>query len=491
MDVKIVPPMIYQDDFVEHASIGWRIEQAVLDTANPLILPQYPWEGATPCAGHGTVLKDPIDGVFKAWVVTVEEEEPLDWMNKPSEGYFERSVVKFPARLAYYTSEDGVHWDRPLLDNGVTYPGYDKTNLVFPDACGRTTMATVLIEPDLNPDEPYEMFVFHESHFIDGKPTTVPGFTTPGMGLFRYRSKNGLSWRPEGEPINFLADGDGLFIYRSADGTYRMHHKVGMEAFPGGMVPYDCYPGGVRLIWERTSADGVNWSEKFPIGVPNWKDHHGDQFIDLGYHPYGEGIIAIANIFHTVSQTFEPRFAASRDGRKWWRPSDRGCIPLLPLGDIGGGLIWNTRELIEDGDRVYLYYGATDGLHGDINAKCWNLYTYYGGMCRASWEKGRMWAAVPSTGGPIEAYLTTPILNCKNKTLILNAVTLGDGEITVELLDNEMKPIPRFSCADAVPFRGDDKLAVFNWKQAGNICIDEAHIRIYLKRARLYGYALI
>jgi len=210
----------------------------------------------------------------------------------------------------------------------------------------------------------------------------------------------------------------------------------------------------------------------------------------MGYHPYGEGIIAVVTNYHAVSQTIDASFASSLDGRNWWRPSRQPCLPLKPLGDIGGGMIWMTRELVRDGNRIYLYYGATDGLHADIHAKTDNLFVFYGAFCRASWEIGRMWAAVPACGGPVPGHLTTPLLDCEGKELVLNGLTLDGGEITVELLDEERNPIAGFSMTDGVPLRGDVKRHTFRWQSGESTLAKKAHLRFRLKRARLYGYQL-
>jgi hypothetical protein len=212
--------------------------------------------------------------------------------------------------------------------------------------------------------------------------------------------------------------------------------------------------------------------------------------MDLQYHPHGEGVIGLTTMYHSVPQTIDALFAASRDGKTWWRPSRQPCLPNGPLGDYGGGMIWLTRDLIEHDGRLYLYYGATQGIHGDTYAKTDNQYMFYGAFCRASWEIGRLWAAVPACGGPVEARLTTPLMDVANKKLTLNAVTLQDGEVTAELLDAERKPIPGFTRSDAIPFRGDDKFAHFSWRGGDTMLTEKAHLRLYLKRARLYGYRL-
>ena len=39
-------------------------------------------------------------------------------------------------------------------------------------------------------------------------------------------------------------DGDGLYVYRKKDGTYQLHHKIGVTAFPGGVIMHDAYAFG-------------------------------------------------------------------------------------------------------------------------------------------------------------------------------------------------------------------------------------------------------
>jgi len=155
--------MMFADNFSERCNVGWRVEQATLDPNNPLLEPEYPWESAAPCIGHGTVLKDPMDGKFKGWFVC--QEEDVNYV----QGAHER-------RLAYAESEDGSHWYRPMLDL-CPYPGYPKTNIMFDyDSGGRSTYASVFIDPDENPDEPYEMFVLRNPAW------RCPTFNVAGFG---------------------------------------------------------------------------------------------------------------------------------------------------------------------------------------------------------------------------------------------------------------------------------------------------------------------
>ena len=129
--------MILEDDIAESDRIGWRIEQASPDPDNPLIEPAFPWDSGV-VFSHGTVVKDPIDDVWKAWY-SCAPFGTHDW------------------RLAYATSEDGVNWTRPALDL-CPYPGYDGTNiLIDADAGGINLYASVLIDPTADPNRRYEV----------------------------------------------------------------------------------------------------------------------------------------------------------------------------------------------------------------------------------------------------------------------------------------------------------------------------------------------
>lgn len=477
---KQFPAMIFSDDFVEHVNIGWRIEPGQKDSANPLLEAKYPWDNASPSIGHGTVLKDPLDNLYKYWGVSCSKDLDLSYGRS-----------RHPRRLTYACSEDGVHWKRPKLDV-CSFPGFPKTNILF-DLKDEASYASVFIDPEENPEEPYEMFALRTNLW-------------PQCLIYRYRSSDGIHWRKVEGPLN-LDSRDSFTVYKIPGEGYVCHQKNALPSFPGGYVHYDCAAGSCRVIMQRRSSDGSNWSGAVPAMMPDWKDHPADQIMDMGYYPYGKGVIAITSIYHAIPQTLDLQFAASKDGQTWWRPARRSCLPLEPLGENGGSMTWPTRTLIDEDDRLYLYYGAVEALHGDIYAKTEVLAAlsgekeasplpnilgpWTGTMCRASWEKGRMWAALPAAGGTTEAILTTAAINCSNKTLRINALTLEEGEISAELLDEKQKPIKGFSRRDSIAFKGDEKFACLKWKESELPEVDKVHIRFYLKRARLYGYELI
>ena len=63
--------MILETDIAEHQGIAWRLEPAKTDANNPLVEPMFPWDSGSFFA-HGTVLCDPIDGLWKAWNISTK-----------------------------------------------------------------------------------------------------------------------------------------------------------------------------------------------------------------------------------------------------------------------------------------------------------------------------------------------------------------------------------------------------------------------------------
>src|SRR5437660_10342996 len=57
------------DDFEDLEFMAWRVEPGRPDPHNPLLEPGMPWDSGGVFA-HGTVLRDPIDGLWKAWQVS-------------------------------------------------------------------------------------------------------------------------------------------------------------------------------------------------------------------------------------------------------------------------------------------------------------------------------------------------------------------------------------------------------------------------------------
>ncbi len=479
-------PIFLEDIFEEHARVAWRIEEAQPDPHNPLLVGEYPWDDATPAAGHGTILQDPIDGKFKGWTPVMSNDTP-------------EQIGECEFRLAYIESDDGVNWRRPMLDL-CPFPGFPRSNVLFDnDSGGRTTYSSVFIDPQANPQEPYEMFCFREVHWRC-PARCVAGFNqTPAKddidvwkyyGLYRYRSRDGIHWRGIEGPLN-LKTGDSCYIHRDPKLGYVAHHKSSVQVGPGNVVPrYECAPDVCRVTQRRSSPNGSEWSAAEPLIYPDRHDDAADQIMEVGRFPYGGGFLSTVTMYHARTQRMDVQFAASPDGTKFFRPIPHSpALPNAPLGDFGGGMIWPYRTLIQQGERLYMYYGALSGLHGDVYQTKPDMRMFRGGaLCRASWEMGRFFGLVNADGdGLTHAYATTKLMPVSGRNLVVNAATKRGGKIIVELLDENMKPIPGFAKSDCVAFEGDSKPASIRWAGGAVPKVPQARIRVFLSGSCLYG----
>ena len=258
--------MILGEDVAEQEMLAWRLEPGELDPNNPLVTPARPWDSGSVFA-HGTFAHDPIDGLWKAWHVST----PL------TTEYFENF-----RRVTHLVSEDGVEWTRPELDL-CPHPGYPRTNILLDfDSGGPSMYSSVMIDPEAEPERRYEMFVMRDPGntaagspgFVRGLPPPPPG-QTHARGMYRYFSPDGINWTVSEGPVLEVAvpgvrlvipyenpkhTADTTYIFREPDGTYMATHKLGEPAHPGGLVPYDIFAEGRRVMARRTSPDGSNWS---------------------------------------------------------------------------------------------------------------------------------------------------------------------------------------------------------------------------------------
>ena len=430
----------------------------------------------------------------------------------------------------YYESDDGIEWRRPGLDIS-RYDTYERTNILLDlDTGGTSFYTSVLVVPDAPGPQRYQMFVLRRPGEPEGfkGAEVVRGFSTLRgndalvWGLYRYYSSDGCHWQPDVGPVLvedtdvLRADGtsDGIFIYREVDGSFVAYHKTRIESFPGAIVPYEAHPAGCRVLVRRTSADGTDWSPHEPCILPDWRDQADTQFMELSVTPINGGYVGLLTVYRTASQTIELQFAASRDGRYWWRPDRRACVAQPPLGDHGGGMMWGTHHMIGEGDFLHYYYTGLEGIHGDMfsteeaglaSEQGWRyrglyplhgevlsrtpgIISFQGALCRATWRKGRLWALTTASGGNMDGFASTSTAMDQGEVLNINASTVNNGGISAELVGDGGRVPPGFGRDDCDGFSGDASTTRMTWRGNAACPADGLRVRFVLRSARLYGF---
>lgn len=493
-------PLLMPDDFESFQLATWRVELGVPDAHNPLLEPGMPWDAGGVMA-HGTVLHDPIDGLWKAWQVST-----------PAEERFEGLAAKHETqrRLTYLESKDGIGWYRPMLPF-VRWPGYERTNILLDlDSGGTSVYASVSVDP-ANTEWPYELFVMRGPLYGGQKENKVGNLPGPAerLGTYRYRSKDGKDWKLVEGPIHASVGGgaDVSYVYRDTDGSYFSYFKTYYKLRDGDrIIPYDNNPrGGLRSIARRSSPNGSEWGNDVLVLGRDWRDPDYAQFLELCPVKTNGGYVALVTCYDASIQTMTLQMAASRDGIHWWRPDRRMALPSVALGDYGGGMTWQMHHPIVEQNTMYLYYAGSEGIHGEIHDSRLQPQVEVGNelvsgiqkptlpfntaLCRATWEFDRLWALVASAGGATLGEAVTKTGQQSGAKLSVNVLVKSGGALRAELLDAAGKPIPGFTAEDCEPLTGDHRRATFKWR-GGSVAPEAAvKTRFVLKRAFLYGFA--
>lgn len=491
-------PLLMPDNFDSLLLVGWRQEEGVPDRANPLLEPAMPWDAGGVMA-HGTVLRDPIDGLWKAWQVST-----------PGERELAGGITSFheqQRRVTYLESKDGVAWNRPKL-NIVSWPGYEQTNILFDLNSGGTAVYPSVLIDTSNKEWPYEMFLIRNPSL--GPDSTrvghLPAPSPEKRGLYRYRSQDGKNWELIAGPLSDLGrGGDVIYIYKQPDNSYVAYFKQ-YSLEPGDrIIPFDNNKQQlVRRIGRNISVDGNNWSPRKIIFGRDWRDAGFAQYLELCPIRVDGGYVGLLTYYDASNKTMSLQMAASRDGINWWRPDRRPALPNPPLGDYGGGMIWQMHQpLIEDGN-MYVYYGGTKGLHGEVldsrfyprvevgNESVSGVPTptlpFYSALCRASWQADRLYALAPSVGGPTIGRAITKLENSGKGKLEVNVLVRKGGSFRAELIGQNGQVIQGFSAEECEPVIGDHRQVPIQWKGGSKSPDGKVRIRFILEDAFLYGY---
>ena len=97
-----------------------RMHQPQRHPENPILRGENPWERVASL--YGTVLYDPHDLLFKMWYLTGPYVDGMVMVRQ-------RKALGNITLLAYATSIDGVHWEKPIL-NQVDFEGSTANNLI-------------------------------------------------------------------------------------------------------------------------------------------------------------------------------------------------------------------------------------------------------------------------------------------------------------------------------------------------------------------------
>jgi len=383
-------------------------------------------------------------------------------------------------------SEDGFGWTRPNL--GLTAFRGSTENNILPLADAEFKVVCDPRDPD-----PARRYKGMALLWPNAGKRVYPD--RPGTRIFcSAASPDAVRWSEPVAVSHFLETGDtsgltyderrGLFLFTTRPKGY----WVGPE-FPAlTSRPIKKNSPDGRWVAVSTSRDFVEWSPLDLVLTRDARDEEGVDFYCAVFFPYGDLYLGLLRRHHFWHGTMDTELVWGNDGVRWNRSYYRRAF--MSPGDLGdedwcfGDLI-NCKPIRRGNELLFFYEGrnhvhAPHAVRGTPNAGAMDAFM---GVATLR-EDGFVSLESGAHGG----HLTTEVLPAGGKRLALNARTVGDGFISIELLNRRFEPLAgplRFSGDDtARELRFGEDVALPRTEDGGVV------LRLYLENAAIYSLSI-
>ena len=452
---------LFVDDFlIEETSLTRTFHRPEYYAQNPVLRPSAEWERydeyaertktrSNPAAMPFSdgVFYDPHERIFKMWYMG---------------GYAQNTC--------YAVSHDGIEWNKPALDV------VGGTNIV---RAGPRDSSTVWLDlNDRDASRRYKMTSWYD-HYLQ-----------------MFASADGVHWRDLGR-TGLTGDRTTFF--------YNPFRRVWVYSLRGESA--DRGLGRHRRYWETPDLfANVSWQKDEP---PIWIGADADdprrlelnvptELYNLDCVAYESVVLGLFTIFRGErGEREKPNDVCvgfSRDGFHWHRPDRR---PFVSVSEQIGAWNWANVQsaggcCVVVGDKLYFYVSGRKGRPG----------TNEPGVCSTGLATLRRDGFVSMDAGGTEprarrispaappGTLTTRPLRFSGRHLFVN-IDAPDGELRVEMLDREARPLAPFSAGTCNPVTGDQTRARVTWSAAADVARlagEVVRLRFHLTRGRLYAF---
>ena len=420
IDVTVGRQLFVDDFLIADTDLAPVYHKAKKYKGNPVLKAETPWEIAqspVACPKSGGVFYDEKEHIFKMWY-------EAGWLHQ----------------MAYATSKDGIHWERPSLDvepgtnKILTFDGYDMNKMSGDITYLRPDSTTVWIDDDGPAEERYKLFLRN------------PGGQYHGIAAV---SDDGIHFRD----FRFTSP-----MYDRSTMFYNPFRKKWVysirENWQGRSRDYrecDNYLEGA--VWQEGEAH--HWMACDALDKPNPYIGFAPQLYNVDAVGYESIMLGMFQIMYGPENNvceaagvpkiteLQPMF--SRDGYHFSRPYRDSIINAsLVKGTWDRGYVQSVGGVcIINGDELWIYYV---GFGGDENYS--NLPWFTNGIYRngaTGLAKLRRDGFVSMDG---DGCLTTRKLTCQGKhSLHINAV----GNVTAEIISEsgDVLAISESFCGDS------------------------------------------
>ncbi|MCK4343941.1 MAG: glycosyl hydrolase family 32 [Bacteroidales bacterium] len=453
---------LFVDDFlIESTSLKREFHKAKKYEGNPVLKPETSLEKGDDglplaCPKDGGVWWDPVDKIFKMWY-------EAGWIGT----------------MAYATSADGLNWERPNLD---IRPG---TNQLLPGLLPDST--TVFLDHDaLNPGERFKMFL------------RGPNFLGDSHG-FSLVSADGIHWS---EPVRSGYCGDRSTMF------YNPFRKKWVYSIRSG-GPLRSGHGRARYYHEHadflkgaewSNDDIVYWTGADRLDPPDPVIGDKAQLYNLSAVAYESLMLGFHQIHlgpdnnecqkQGIPKITELMLSYSCDGFHWHRPDREAFIPATRKpGEWERGYVQSVGGICTVvGDQLWFYYSGLRGDQDNHNPDGMKSGMYAHGSTGIAVLRRDGFASMSAkeNGGT----LTTRPVSFNGKYFFVN-IDCPQGELKVEILNENNSVIIPFSADNCKPISADNTIQSVSWKNSKDLSAlvgKRVRFRFHLKNGHLYSF---
>ncbi len=413
------------------------------------------------------------------------------------------------------TSKDGIRWEKPDLGL-IEYKGSRKNNIVIGHGAAGVEMGQdggmVFLDPEAPPDERFRLLGRFGVEVEEGQAIHI---FSSGDGIrWKLTHKSVVTARPQ-EKGHHLDSQNVMFwddrIHKYVTYVRKNRMEPGSQGrciargeserlgdFPAVQdLPIVFGPDRNDLFHGETPV--VDFYMSAAIKYP-WAEDAYFMFPTAYYHYVGGELAEFGRNVPVNAGPLDTQFAASRDGVTWERYDRRSFVPLGMKGEFDWASARTIWGLVPDvsGREMYLYYRASDWLHGwDRNDSNKRILTGAGlgadqniaVLSRlVSRRDGFVSVRAAYTGGEF----TTPPLTFRGTKLVLNIDTSATGIARVEILDEKGSPIDGFTRKDCGLIHTANEInRVVKWQGAadvGKLAGKPVRLRFSLTNCDLYAF---
>jgi hypothetical protein len=422
------------------------------------------------------------------------------------------------AYMLYFTSADGVHWEKP--DLGVMdVAGRRDHNIVFTSDMVLKSRTALSYGPEkfvvpstaMTPQGKKAFFwgVNRHPHPRDASEKYIASAIVQDhrRGAHIVTSPDGINWSCSAAPFwqtpnDVSSKGDDCLMhlfFDEAKGKWVIYRRI-IPEFSERMIANDSDRNRAavdrynRSYAYAESEDLKEWTNHRFILAMDADDPADTELYQFACHKFGETYVGYMSIYYLRRpQPIDIHLATSRDGIHFTRVC-RGT-PFIPSGPLGYydymAMACSQPQPIVVNDTIYIYYAGLNFPHDAVTSGDSSFHT--GGVALATLKRDRF--ASLETGIPDirRCRLITKPFVVQHPRLYLNAATWMKGSIRVEVLTRDWQPIAGFTEPEAKAIQGDALDHPVRWSNKadlGALVGQEIRLKFYMTRARLHAMTL-